>query len=52
MKEDHPVVNWEDMTEADQAKAMDLLGQLNKLFDEYADKEDPDAGKEISSTQD
>jgi hypothetical protein len=40
MPEDHPVIDWDDMTEEDKANALDLLGQLNKLFDKYTERDD------------
>lgn len=40
MTGDHPVVDWDDMSEADQEEAIRLLGELNKLFDKYQEGED------------
>lgn len=34
------VLDWDDMSAEDQANAMDLLSQLNSLFDKYAEKDD------------
>jgi hypothetical protein len=40
MMEDHPVIDWDDMSEADQDEAIRLLGELNKLFDKYTERGD------------
>jgi hypothetical protein len=32
--------DWDDMAEEDRANAMDLLEQLNKLFDKYTERDD------------
>lgn len=39
LDDEHPVIDWDEMSEEDRASAMDLLGKLNKLFDKYAEKD-------------
>jgi predicted Fe-S protein YdhL (DUF1289 family) len=50
MSEEHPVIDWDDMSEEDRVAAMDLLTQLNQLFDKYTERNDP--SEEVQSTQD
>ena len=38
--DEYPVIDWDDMTPEDQANAMDLLMQLNRLFDKYTERDD------------
>lgn len=38
MTDEHPVIDWDEMTPEDQASAMDLLMQLNQLFDKYTER--------------
>lgn len=47
--EEHPVIDWDDMTEEDRAHAMDLLKELNKLFDKYTER---DTSAQISPEED
>jgi hypothetical protein len=36
----HPVVDWDDMTEEDKKLAMQLLSELNELFDRYTERDE------------
>ena len=40
MSEDHPVIEWDDLSDSDKAKAEGLLKELNLIFDKYVQKED------------
>jgi hypothetical protein len=41
VENDHPVIDWDDMSEEDKANAMRLLQELNNLMDKYTERDDP-----------
>jgi hypothetical protein len=46
-KDDNPVVGWDDMSEVDRVKAMDLLTELNNLFDKYDPRKQEACNEEV-----
>jgi hypothetical protein len=39
-KEPDEVLDWDDLTHEDKTRALELMGELNKLFDKYSSKQD------------
>jgi hypothetical protein len=37
---DHPVIDWDDMSEEDRARTHELLQELNEMFDKYTERDD------------
>jgi hypothetical protein len=51
-EKNHPVIDWDDMSEVDKVKASDLLKELNDLFDKYDPRKREVSNEEVPpSTQ-